>query len=116
MDALVVLRPPLGVREIADSLARGMRHVGKPYDFAFDFRNSDRLACTAVIYRAYHGAGELAFSLVETGGRLCLPAEELITQALAQGFRVVAACGVGNDEIVSGTRAELVLHASRSAL
>jgi hypothetical protein len=116
VDALVVLRPPLGVREIADSLARGMRHVGKPYDFAFDFRNSDRLACTAVIYRAYHGAGELAFSLVETGGRLCLPAEELISQALAQGFRVVAACGVGKDEIVSGTRAELILHASRSAL
>jgi hypothetical protein len=116
VDALVVLRPPLPASEIAASLARGMRHVGKPYDFAFDFRNSDRLACTAVIYRAYHGAGELAFSLVETGGRLCLPAEELITQALAQGFRVVVACGVGKDEIVSGTRAELILHASRSAL
>jgi hypothetical protein len=116
VDALVVLRPPLAPGEIAASLARGMRHVGKPYDFAFDFRNSDRLACTEVIYRAYHGAGELAFSLVETGGRLCLPAEELISQALAQGFRVVAACGVGKDEIASGTRAELVLHASRSAL
>lgn len=116
VDAFVVLRPPLGGLELAESLARGMRHVGKPYDFAFDFRNADRLACTAVIYRAYHGAGELAFSLVETGGRLCLPAEELISQALAQGFRVVAACGVGKDEIVSGTRAELVLHASRSAL
>jgi hypothetical protein len=116
VDAFVVLRPPLPAEEIAASLARGMRHVGKPYDFAFDFRNSDRLACTGLIYRAYHGAGELAFSLVETGGRLCLPAEELITQALAQGFRVVAACGVGKDEIVLGTRAELVLHASRSAL
>jgi len=116
VDAFVVLRPPLGGIELAASLARGMRHVGKPYDFAFDFRNSDRLACTGLIYRAYHGAGELAFSLVETGGRLCLPAEELISQALAQGFRVVAACGVGKDEIVLGTRAELVLHASRSAL
>ncbi|RYD64928.1 MAG: hypothetical protein EOP83_08570 [Verrucomicrobiaceae bacterium] len=116
VDAFVVLRPPLAGMELAESLARGMRHVGKPYDFAFDFRNSDRLACTGLIYRVYHGAGELAFSLVETGGRLCLPAEELISQALAQGFRVVAACGVGKDEIVSGTRAELVLHASRSAL
>ena len=116
VDALVVLRPPLSRMEVAASLARGMRHAGKPYDFVFDFRNSDRLACTEVIYRAYHGAGELAFSLVETGGRLCLPAEELISQALAQGFRVVAACGVGKDEIVSGSRAELVLHASRSAL
>ncbi|MCW1921941.1 YiiX/YebB-like N1pC/P60 family cysteine hydrolase [Luteolibacter arcticus] len=116
VDAFVVLRPPLPSSDIATSLARGMRHEGKPYDFVFDFRNSDRLVCTEVIYRAYHGAGGLAFSLVESGGRLCLPAEELISQALAQGFRVVAACGVGKDEIVSGTRAELVLHASRSAL
>lgn len=116
VDALVVLRPPLAGAELAAALARGMRHEGKPFDFAFDFRNSDRLACTEVIYRSYHGAGELAFSLVETGGRHCLPAEELISQGLAQGFRVVVACGVGKDEIVSGSRAELILHASRSAL
>ncbi|MCW1883941.1 YiiX/YebB-like N1pC/P60 family cysteine hydrolase [Luteolibacter flavescens] len=116
VDAFVILRPPLEAGDIAASLARGMRHEGKPYDFAFDFRDSDRLVCTEVIYRSYHGAGPLAFSLVETGGRICLPAEELIAQSLAQGFRVVAACGVGKEGIVLGTRAELVLHAVRSAL
>lgn len=116
VDAFVVLRPPLAGAELAAVLERGMRHEGKLFDFSFDFRNSDRLACTEVIYRAYHGAGDLAFSLVETGGRHCLPAEELIGQALEQGFRVVAACGVGRDEIITGTRAELLLHANRSAL
>ncbi len=116
VDAFVVLRPPLAGAELAALLERGMRHEGKLFDFSFDFRNSDRLACTEVIYRAYHGAGDLAFSLVETGGRLCLPAEELIAQALEQGFRVVAACGLGKNEIVTGSRAELALHASRSAL
>lgn len=116
VDAFVVLRPPLPPADLAAALERGMRHEGKLFDFSFDFRNSDRLACTEVIYRSYHGAGNLAFSLVETGGRLCLPAEELIGQALEQGFRVVAACGVGRDEIVTGTRAELLLHANRSAL
>jgi hypothetical protein len=116
VDALVILRPPLSGADLAGALAGAMRHAGKPYDFAFDFRNADRLVCTELVYRSYHGAGGLAFALIETGGRLCLPAEEWIAQALAQGFRVVAACGVGKDEIVSGTRAELVLHASRSAL
>jgi hypothetical protein len=116
VDALVILRPPLAGTELAGALAGAMRHGGKPYDFAFDFRNADRLVCTELVYRGYHGVGGLAFHLVETGGRLCLPAEELISQVLTQGFRVVAACGVGNEGIVSGTRAELVLHASRSAL
>lgn len=116
VDAFVVLRPPLEGGELAAVLERGMRHEGKLFDFSFDFRNADRLACTEVIYRAYHGTGNLGFSLVETGGRLCLPAEELIAQALEQGFRVVAACGLGKDEIVTGTRAELVLHGSRTAL
>ncbi len=116
VDAFVVLRPPLERDEITAALAQAMQHEGKLYDFSFDFRNADRLACTEVVYRTYHGVGGLAFSLVETGGRLCLPAEQLIAQALEQGFRVVAACGVGKNEIVTGTRAELVLHASRSAL
>ncbi len=116
VDALIILRPPLAPAELAAALARAMRHEGKLYDFAFDFRNADRLACTEVVYRTYHGAGPLAFSLVETGGRLCLPAEELIAQCLEQKFRVVAACGLGKSEILTGTRAELALHASRTAL
>jgi hypothetical protein len=116
VDAFVVLRPPLAGPGLAAVIERGMGHEGKLFDFSFDFRNSDRLACTEVTYRAYHGASGVGFSLVETGGRLCLPAEELIAQALERGFRVVAACGVSREEVLTGTRAELVLHANRSSL
>lgn len=116
VDAFIILRPPLEPQEISTALETGMKHEGKLYDFAFDFRNSDRLACTEVVYRSYHGVGGISYALIETGGRLCLPAEELITQSLAQGFRVVAACGIGKNEIVTGTRAELKLHATRSGL
>ncbi|WP_193212721.1 YiiX/YebB-like N1pC/P60 family cysteine hydrolase [Luteolibacter marinus] len=116
VDAFVILRPPLDRGQLAATLAEAMRHEGKLYDFSFDFRNADRLACTEVVYRTYHGAGAIAYSLVEAGGRLCLPAEELIAQSLQHGFRVVAACGIGKNAIVTGTRAELQLHASRSAL
>lgn len=116
VDAFVILRPPLPPDLLAVALGRAMDHHGKPYDFSFDFRKSDRLVCTEVIYRAYHGCGPVSFLLKEISARPCLPAEELIAQALEQGFRVVAACGVGRDEFSTGTRAELVLHSSRSAL
>jgi hypothetical protein len=116
VDAFVVLRPPLGREHLATALTRALDHVDKPFDFSFDFRKADRLACTELVYRTYHRCGPVSFSLVEVSARPCLPAEELISQALAQGFRVVAACGIGKNAIVSGTRAELDLHASRSAL
>jgi hypothetical protein len=116
VDAFVILRPPLGREHLATALTRALDHADKPFDFSFDFRKTERLACTELVYRAYHHCGPVSFSLIEVSARPCLPAEELISQALEQGFRVVAACGIGKDAIVSGTRAELALHASRSAL
>ena len=117
VDSLVVLRPPLGTSEICEALERAARHAGKPYDFVFDFRTSDRLVCTEVVYRAYHGCGPLEFALCETNGRLCLPAEALIAQALAQGFSVVGVAGLGEDGgWKRGTAAETRLHSSRCGL
>jgi hypothetical protein len=116
VDAFVILRPPLGKGEIDAALARAASHAGKPYDFSFDFRRSDRLACTEVVYRAFHGIGGLDFALVETGGRLCLPAEELIRQALEQGFEVVGSAGIGKGGWLTGRVAELALHATRCGL
>jgi hypothetical protein len=116
VDAFLILRPPLDPGLLAAALARAMDHHGKPYDFSFDFRKSDRLVCTEVVYRAYHGCGPVSFQLREVSARPCLPAEELIAQSLEQGFRVAAACGLGRGEIVTGTRAELVFHSHRSAL
>jgi len=116
VDAFVILRPPLDGEGIDAALARAVKHAGKPYDFVFDFRRSDRLACTEVVYRAYQGLAGLDFALVETGGRLCLPAEELIRQALEQGFSVVGSAGIGRGGWLSGQAAELALHATRCGL
>lgn len=116
VDALIVLRPPLGCPEIAAALDQALSHTGKLYDFVFDFRTSDRLACTEVIYRTYHDCGTLQFQLKEVSGRLCLPAEELINQALDQGFKVVLACGIGSGGLLRGQRAELAMHSSRAGI
>lgn len=95
VDELLVLRPPLDPQLVEKLLDKTLReHVGKPYDFLFDFRTADRLVCTEVAYRTYHGAGPVCFELEEVGGRLCLPAEAFLEQSIACGFHLVATAGL----------------------
>lgn len=105
VDALLVLRPPLESGDLVAALKLATSHAGKPYDFLFDFRTSDRMVCTEVIYRGFHGMGPVRFSLKEVGGRLCLPAEELIDQALASGFELLLAGGLKSGDLLDGNRA-----------
>ena len=104
VDAFMVLRPKLEQEQRAQALSRGLTHEGKLYDFMFDFRVADRLACTEVIYRTYHGIGELdqavSFELRRHSGRPCISAEDLIEQALGSGrFKKVADFGVEEDTV-----------------
>lgn len=105
VDAVVVLRLPLGPSERGEALGRAMAHEGKLYDFAFDFRKSDCLACTEVIYRGFHGVGPLEFRLVELGGKHCLPAIELARQMLDASAEVVALCHLGESGRFEGDQA-----------
>jgi hypothetical protein len=104
VDAFMVLRPKLEPQQRAQALSRGLTHEGKLYDFMFDFRVADRLACTEVIYRTYHGIGELdrvvSFELKRHSGRPCISAEDLIEQALGSGhFEKVVEFGVEEDTV-----------------
>lgn len=113
VDACVVLRSSLEKVDLARAIGRAMEHEGKLYDFLFDFRTSDRLACTEVIYRGFHGIGQVSFRLKEVSGRKCLPAEDLLDQALACGFRVHATAGVVGDSVLFGAAAEKAFQATR---
>jgi hypothetical protein len=94
VDSFVVLRAVVEDAVLQEVVSRAMSHVGKLFDFAFDFRQADRLACTALVYRSWHGLGGMEFKLGEQAGRFCLPAEDLIDQTLSQGlFRVTAFFG-----------------------
>jgi hypothetical protein len=84
-DAIAVLRPVLADEVIATGLQRGLAHVGKPYDFAFDFRTSHSLVCSEVVYRAYDGLAGLTLPLVERLGRPTLAPQDLLEQALDDG-------------------------------
>ena len=103
VDAFVVLRPRLSDTDIANAMTRARSHAGKLYDFIFDFRTSDRLVCTEVIYRSYHGVGPINFQLGVQAGRHCLSAEDLLNQGLEnEWFDVVALYGVSGPKLMQG--------------
>jgi len=91
VDSFVVLRADVEDAVLGEVVSRSMSHVGKLFDFAFDYRQADRLACTALVYRSWHGLAGMEFKLGEQSGRYCLPAEDLIDQALGSGLFHVAA-------------------------
>ncbi|HMJ88949.1 MAG TPA: YiiX/YebB-like N1pC/P60 family cysteine hydrolase, partial [Candidatus Acidoferrum sp.] len=75
-DSVAVLRPKLAPDQIREAIARGFSHVGKPYDFDFDFFSTDKLVCTELVFRSYDGA--INFPLVKVLGTTTMPAVELV--------------------------------------
>lgn len=106
VDAFVVLRPKLGDTDMSSALTRALSHAGKLYDFIFDFSAADRLVCTEVIYRAYHGIGPISFELSSKAGRKCLSAEDFLNQGLSsRHFELVALFGIEGNTLVTGQEA-----------
>ncbi len=91
-DAITVLRPKLSDGALKDVVGRAFFHVGKAYDFDFDFARSDRMVCTEVVYRAYEGVEQTEFELTKRAGRQTLAAEDIMRMALNEQSFEVAAC------------------------
>lgn len=115
VDAVAVIRPRLSQIEVARGLERAAEHVGKLYNFDFDFFRGDRLVCTELVYRAFDGLGGIDLQLTERSGRPTLSAEDLLDLALAgRGFEPLAVFGVPGAEAgpVCGEQARPILEAS----
>lgn len=91
-DAITVLRPTMAEAAVLAAVGRAFFHVGKPYDFDFDFSRADRMVCTEVIYRSFEGVGDAGFELTRRAGRLTLAAEDLLRMALQSNVFQVTAC------------------------
>jgi hypothetical protein len=81
-DAAAVLRPRVTEGEVREAIARGFSHLGKSYDFDFDFFTSDKLVCTELVYRCYDGC--VQFPLVDVMGRKTLPPTELVRKFVTE--------------------------------
>ncbi len=102
VDCCTVLRPQLQPDEIAAALSAAITHHGKEYDFEFDFRRANKLVCTELVYRGFHGVGDIEFELSKRAGRLCLPAEDLIDLAIeGRWFEPVCVYGIGGNRFHS---------------
>jgi hypothetical protein len=99
-DAAAVLRPLVTESEVREAIARGFSHLGKSYDFDFDFFTSDRLVCTELVYRCYDGC--LQFPLVDVMGRKTLPPTELVRKFVTErgraGAQLECVCFLDSDE------------------
>jgi Permuted papain-like amidase enzyme, YaeF/YiiX, C92 family len=82
VDHLLVFRAALPKEEIAGAIAEALGHLGKPYDFDFDFNSTSRIVCTGLIYRSYHGRGGICFSLCKRLGRFTLSGDDIVAQVV----------------------------------
>ena len=73
-DYVAVLRPRVPDAQKAAALLRAFSHVGKPYDFEFDFSSSDKLVCTELVYQSYEGLLRLDPYMQQIVGRPAIPA------------------------------------------
>ena len=81
-DHVLVLRPNIPDEEISEAVAEAFAHVGKHYDFDFDFTVSTRIVCTELIYRCYHHRGSIQFPLVRRLGRFTLNGDDIARLAI----------------------------------
>jgi hypothetical protein len=55
-DGIVVLRPAISKRELAEGIYKSFAYVTKPYDYNFDFSTDSVIACTELVYKAYENS------------------------------------------------------------
>jgi hypothetical protein len=81
-DSAAFLRPNVSEAKLKEAIARAFSHVGKPYDFEFDFFSTDKLVCSELVFRAYDG--DIRFPLVDVMGRKTLPPVEIVRQCVRE--------------------------------
>src|SRR5207248_8892468 len=81
-DHVAILRPQLAAGDLASALVEAFGHVGKAYDYEFNFNVTSRIVCTELIYRCFHRRGRCRFELVRRFRRFTLSGDDIAAQFL----------------------------------
>ncbi|MBN1816850.1 MAG: hypothetical protein JW828_05790 [Sedimentisphaerales bacterium] len=87
-DYIAALRPRRNKVAKAQAIIEAFRHVGKPYDYQFDFATDHALVCTELVWRSWRaaeGKDGLDLPLMEIAGTKTLPTNE-IARLYAESF------------------------------
>lgn len=123
-DSAAILRPQgLPADRIKLVIARAFRHLGKPYDFEFDFATAGKLVCTELIYRAFADTPGIDLPLIDLMGRVTFPPSELARkfslewqQPASQLKLVLFLDGQGRDRAIQGSEADFAGTVQRTGL
>ena len=100
-DHVAVFRPRLSSAALTGALTHAFSHLGKPYDFEFDFNVSSRVVCTELVYRSFHGRGGIRFHLTKRLGRYTLTADDIAATFLREHTLAAAAAGDTSLELIA---------------
>lgn len=76
-DHVLVLRPNMPDADRRAAVLEAFRHLGKAYDFEFDFNVPARVVCTELIYRCYNDRGGISLPLIKRLGRYTLSCDDI---------------------------------------
>jgi len=76
-DSLGVLRPRVSRSDKLAAVVEALAHLGKPYDYNFDFTSDNELVCSELIYKAFHASADIALEPEEVNGRLLLSPNQM---------------------------------------
>ena len=121
-DSAAILRPAgLSDSQIKLAIGRAFRHLGKPYDFEFDFATAGKLVCTELVYRAFAETPGFDLPLIELMGRVTFPPSELAekfarewNQPARQLKLVLFLDGQGGDRAIQRSEADFAGTARRN--
>lgn len=75
-DYICAFSPQVSLEKRKKAIIDAFSHVGKNYDYDFDFFSSEELACTEVLYQIY--SGDISFPLIKKMGKTVVTGNLLV--------------------------------------
>lgn len=76
-DSLGILRPRISRSDKLAAVVEALAHLGKPYDYNFDFTSDNELVCSELIYKAFHASQDVQLEPEVVNGRLLLSPNQM---------------------------------------